>query len=243
MSRDTVYDKGKHHLEQVEEEGLSEDYAVHHIAFFMRWLVENSLVSEHFLFECADDLDSYKAGKLSLPALLWKAWDGCLAEDMLSDKGNAFARDYFDYKRGTYLTDLQKTLCDKLPNTYHIPFTEENWLRLKPVIDERYQAWQKSPELVHQPLTFLERHPFLRGLATTLGIVAFFPFGYGLLVAVHAAMEIAVGAPSAVARPSETWSSLRFGLLLMAPFAVALSVLLAIAFVRRRIRSRSLQTD
>jgi hypothetical protein len=70
--------------------------------------------------------------------------DGCLIDDMLTDEGNAFASAYFDYEVGRYFDDLIGTLKGALPSEYHIPFNEETYGRIKPVIDRRYSAWKSG---------------------------------------------------------------------------------------------------
>ena len=43
-----VYDKGKYHDGSIEEAGLPEKHADHHIVYFLRWLITNDLMSDEF---------------------------------------------------------------------------------------------------------------------------------------------------------------------------------------------------
>src|SRR5262245_40032532 len=99
-----VYDKAKYHLESVEEAGLPESHASNHTVPILRWLIDNGLMSQFFVTESGDDLRRYKLGGLTIHGL-YESWDTCLISDMLSDEGNAFAMDYFDFERGKYLQD------------------------------------------------------------------------------------------------------------------------------------------
>ena len=139
-----VYDKTKYHDDTVEELGLPEEHAANHTAFFLRWLIERSLVSELFETEGADILAPFRDGQASIHDV-YEWWDGCLVDDMLSDEGNAFARSYFDFDRGDYMQDYARVLQRDLPTEFHVPYTEENYQAIRAVIEDRYAAWQRSP--------------------------------------------------------------------------------------------------
>jgi hypothetical protein len=140
----TAYDKGKYHDDTVAELGLPEAHADHHTAFFLRWLVERALLSAAFEDECAELLGAHRAGAASACDVY--AWcDRVLADDMLSDEGNAFARDYFDFDCGAYLADYARVLQRDLPSQYHVPFTDENYRALRDVIDARHAEWRARP--------------------------------------------------------------------------------------------------
>ena len=136
-----VYDKTKYHLETIEGYGLPESHASHHTLYFLRWLIENGLMSEEFTLE-AQPLDEYRTGKRTLLSL-YEWWDCCLIDDMLSDEGNAFAQHYFDFEKGQYLNDYIGLLQGSLPSEFHIEFTDVNYAQLKPIIDKQYQRWKK----------------------------------------------------------------------------------------------------
>ena len=63
---------------------------------------------------------------------------------MLSEEGNAFAMEYFDFENGKYLDDYTRLLQGTLPSEYHIRYTEENYARMKEVIDQRYIEWEST---------------------------------------------------------------------------------------------------
>jgi len=137
-----VYDKSKYHAETVGQYGLAESHASHHTLFFLRWLIDNDLMGEEFLAEAAP-IEEYRAGRRTLLSL-YEWWDCCLIEGMLSEEGNRFARHYFDFDRGHYLSDYRKILQGSLPSEYHVEFSDRNYGKLKPVIDRRYRRWKQS---------------------------------------------------------------------------------------------------
>src|SRR5947209_3770481 len=96
-----TYDKAKYHFESVEEQGLDQDQAYVHTAFYIRWLLDNAMFSDWFCEESVDLLKAYSNREIT--ALdVYQHWDGCLIDDMLSDEGNAFSQIYFDFANGNY---------------------------------------------------------------------------------------------------------------------------------------------
>ena len=104
-----VYDKAKYHSESVLDFGLPEEHATHHTLFFLRWLIEQGLVSDEFRTESGDALERMGAGAGSAYEL-FEWWDNCLIDEMLNDEGNAFASAYFDFDHGAYLSDYARAL-------------------------------------------------------------------------------------------------------------------------------------
>lgn len=75
---------------------------------------------------------------------LYELWDCCLVSDMLSDRGNTFARAYFDFESGAYLKDYAKHLQKELPSEFHVPYTAANEEAIHHVISKRFEAWSKG---------------------------------------------------------------------------------------------------
>ena len=136
-----VYDKTKYHLETIDEYGLPESHASHHTLYFLRWLIENEIMSDEFKSE-TQPLNEYLTGERSLISL-YEWWDCCLVDDMLSDEGNAFAQHYFDFEKGKYIQDYIKLLKGKLPSEFHVKYTDDNYAELKHILDKRYQDWKR----------------------------------------------------------------------------------------------------
>jgi hypothetical protein len=138
-----VYDKAKYHDDTINELGLPEEHAANHTAFFLRWLIERSLMSNFFETEGADVVKAFRNGQASIHDV-YDWWDRCLIDEMLSDEGNAFAQSYFDFERGEYMKDYARVLQRDLPSEFHVPFTEANYQAIRGVIDVRYAAWTQS---------------------------------------------------------------------------------------------------
>jgi hypothetical protein len=64
---------------------------------------------------------------------------------MLSEEGNAFAMHYFDFERGRYIHDYIAALQGSLPSEFHVDCTEDNYQKMRQVIDRRYDEW-KTPK-------------------------------------------------------------------------------------------------
>ena len=136
-----VYDKAKYHADTVEELCLSPEHAAHHTLVFLRWLIERRLMSDRFERE-TKDLAEFRAGHVSIHKI-YEWWDDCLVEDMLSDEGNAFAIHYFDFDRGQYGTDYVSELQGGLPSLFCVDYSEDNYQRMRKVIDRRHDEWRK----------------------------------------------------------------------------------------------------
>ena len=141
MSGPYVYDKAKYHFESVEEFGLPAEHAYNHTVPILRWFIEHGFMSEFFNEECADQLAAYQAGSLSIYQL-YEWWDCCLISDMVNEEGNAFGMYYFDFEKGKYISDYIGTLQGDLPSEFHVVYTEENYARLKSVIEKRFEEWR-----------------------------------------------------------------------------------------------------
>ena len=143
MNSPHVYDKAKYHFDSIEQHGLSEEHAMNHTVFFLRWLIENDLMSKEFVEESSGLLENFRTGRSTIHDI-YESWDCCLIDDMLSDEGNEFAMHYFDFDTGKYLEDYIETLQGDLPSEFHIQYSEENYQRMKQLIDQRYKAWKSS---------------------------------------------------------------------------------------------------
>ncbi len=138
-----VYDKAKYHDESIDQLGLPEEHAENHTVFFLRWLIEHGLMSDFFLQESADVLACWRDGEATIHDV-YRHWDSCLVEDMLSETANAYAADYFDFETGTYLADYAELLQRDLPTEFHVVYNEDNYRRLCERLDARYAQWQAT---------------------------------------------------------------------------------------------------
>jgi hypothetical protein len=142
MSDPVVYDKAKYHFGGDYPQGLADEQAYVHTGLYLGWVIERDLYSEMFRAEAAGLIAAFKAREVTGPQA-YADWDGCLIDDMLSDEGNAFSAAYFDFERGLYLRDYEELLSRGLPSVYHVADTWENYARLRPRLDARFEAWKQ----------------------------------------------------------------------------------------------------
>ena len=140
-SESILYDKADYHYESIESYGLPESHMSHHTLYFLRWLIENNLMSDLFNSE-PRLIQEYRSGERSLLSI-YEWWDCCFTDDMLSEEGNAFTQHYFDLNKGKYIMDYIDFLQGSLESEFHIEFNERNYEVLKQVIDKRYHKWKK----------------------------------------------------------------------------------------------------
>lgn len=144
MSSPHVYDKAKYHYETIEQHGLSGEHATNHTVMFLRWLIERRMMSEFFETESEGPPWQFGPGAMSIHQV-YNWWDCCLVDDMLSEEGNAFALHYFDFEHGRYIHDYIETLQGSLPSEFHVVYTEDNYQKMRQIIDRRYAEW-KTPK-------------------------------------------------------------------------------------------------
>lgn len=145
-----AYDKAKYHYETVDEEGLPREHASNHTVVFLRWLIERGLTSDFFNDECREPIEKWQVGTASIHDV-YEWLDECLVSDMLTDEGNAFALAYFDFDKGPYLKDYEETLIGDHESTWHIPYTEANYRKMKALLDRRYEEWKADPTAFDPP--------------------------------------------------------------------------------------------
>lgn len=137
-----VYDKAKWHYGGDFPEDLDSFQGYVHTGMFLGWLIDNDLVSDQFKTDLSAEIERFKQQKLTGPQVFKRCCDGVLMLDDLNETGNQFAQAYFEFNTGEYLNDYGTMLAQDLPSVYHVADTWENYKKLKPVIDERFAAWQ-----------------------------------------------------------------------------------------------------
>ena len=140
MAGPEVYDKAEWHLESCAERDLDPHQAYVHTGLFLGWLVEHDMLSAEAASD-AEGIGAFRARELTGPSL-YRRWGGVLAEDMLSDEGNAFCRDYFDFDDGQFLDDYHELLSDAVDSEFHVADTWESFDVLSQRIDSRHAEWR-----------------------------------------------------------------------------------------------------
>lgn len=132
------YDDASWHSEAGLPADLPDEAGGTHIGMFLAWAALGGLGSEDLLDDFADDIDALRTRSIT-PGAFARAIDGRLTTEELSRTGNAFARNYYG---SHYLDDYAATLGASRPSLYHVADNWENFDRLKPVLDSRFEAWK-----------------------------------------------------------------------------------------------------
>ena len=149
-----------------------------HIAMFLAWTIRRDLYNPK-LFETAD-VEVVEQRTISILGLLDR-FDEKLVPEELDDEGNAFARYYYGLPgvMPPYLADYERTLGAGLPSLYHVAPTWENYSKLEPVMDRRYQEWVATGRPAHAAGKGAPSSAIRNVLGWIVGIVL---FGLGALI-------------------------------------------------------------
>lgn len=154
-----VYDKAKWHYESKDmPKDLPAIAGATHIAFFVRWCVENDLMSREIEEDCAEELLQIKNKELDCRDFFFDDMDGVLTSDELNTKGKQFAAAYyhsdktkFAKKFGYYLADYDNWVKNKLGSQYnpdtsyfYVENSEENYNEIKEICNKRYSEFLKG---------------------------------------------------------------------------------------------------
>jgi hypothetical protein len=126
---------------------LSPEHGATHIAMFLAWAVGRDLVGELHREEAAEELQQLRQREITPVEFFVRCCDEKLTDEDFNEEGNAFARSYFSPKGGTYgpyLDDYARTLAAGLPTVYHVADTWDNFDKLAPVIDRRFERWRRG---------------------------------------------------------------------------------------------------
>lgn len=137
-----IYDKGKWHAGGEYPEDLEPERGSTHIAMYLAWAVDNNHIAPAFAND--DIIDQFRNRQASLLELIeW--FDDVLASDLLTPEAAAFSDRYYDGEQEPlYFSDYSNLLTADLPTTYHVQPTIENYERIKPVIQQRFETWKQN---------------------------------------------------------------------------------------------------
>lgn len=153
---DEVYDKAKWHYEAKSmPDELPETAGATHIAFFIRWCIENEMMSEDYQDDFEEELQQIIDNELDCRAFFFDDMDGVFASEDLNTKGNTFAASYYQSEKskfaknfGNYLDDYDSWVKAKLGSEYnsetsyyYIEHTEENYIEIKDICNRRYSEF------------------------------------------------------------------------------------------------------
>ncbi len=131
-----------------EQEPLPKGHAATHIGMFLAWAALHGLVNEYHETHSAEPLRRLRQRNITGRQFFELACKEQFAEKDLNVEGNAFATHYYRDqagKRGAYFADYKKVLAARLPSFWHVADTWENYDRIAPVLDSRYEQWKNPP--------------------------------------------------------------------------------------------------
>jgi hypothetical protein len=141
-----AYDRADYDY-STEEEPLPKGHAATHIGMFLAWIILHGLENEFHRQKSAELLAKVRRREITGRQFFEAACGDRFSERDLDPEGNDFTEFYYSNgagKRGPYFEDYKKALAARLPSFWHVADTWENYDKLAPVIDRRYQEW-KNP--------------------------------------------------------------------------------------------------
>ena len=138
------YDDASWHYEGDFPADLPPEAGATHIGMFLAWALLKGFAGEIHIEDFPETLDQLRQRTITPGQFLIQACDEKFTDEDLSDEGNAFAEYYFNSgeKWGAYLGDYEATLGLNGRSLYHVADTWENYDRLAPIIQKRYDEWR-----------------------------------------------------------------------------------------------------
>ena len=120
---------------------LSDSAGATHTGMFLAWAFLSGLAGEDIVDGMPDAIAPLQNRTITPGEFFLTQWDGKFIDDDLNDLGNEFAKSYFDFESGDYLTDYESTVGANYTSLYYVPDTWETYDALKLVLDERFRQW------------------------------------------------------------------------------------------------------
>ena len=153
-----VLDDGERHLRSIREKGLPVDElsAYGHLAIYLRWCMEQDLMSVEFLERCWDTVEAFRADPegTDLRPFIRDVLGGQLFSALFDEEGEAFARYYYGADSDpSFPADVDAhALAWFGPERYHsdefqdeaylfVPFDEAYYQAMARVIGARWEQW------------------------------------------------------------------------------------------------------
>lgn len=116
-----------------------------HIGMYLTWIINNDLYGDLHRENSMDSIQKVLRREWSGRDFLINECDEKLWEDCMNDRGNKFTKFYYETLDGRdssyYLEDYVELFGDQVESLYEVENTWDNYDRLKPLIDKRYQEW------------------------------------------------------------------------------------------------------
>lgn len=164
-----IIDDAAWHVESLREKKIPVDEinAYNHIAIYMRWCMENDLMSKPFFFRHVNVVDDIRengpAARVDLRAFIRDSDDirGCMISPYFDETGAAFTEYYYSHdQNGGFPADVDNYAEEYVIKQYgherfdsgefqdepylFVPYTEEYYQEMKKIIDRRFNNWRIS---------------------------------------------------------------------------------------------------
>ncbi len=141
MQKNMKYDDASWHYGGEFPTDLPREAGATHSGMFVAWALLAGLGGKIHTEECPEDLELLHSRAETPGRHFLKICDGKFTDEDLCEEGNLFAAEYFDFEKGSYLTDYEETLGDGR-DLYYVEDTWENFDRLRHVLDARLVEWR-----------------------------------------------------------------------------------------------------
>ncbi len=138
-----TYDRADWHYGGDFPDDLPPEAGGTHIGMFLAWVITRGLEGEIHQEESAPAVAALRSRQITGREFLMTECDEKLWDEDLNAVANAFAKGYYETEGG-YLADYEEMLGEGLPSLYHVEDSWENFDRLAPRIDQRFQEWKRG---------------------------------------------------------------------------------------------------
>jgi hypothetical protein len=136
------YDDASWHSEGDFPDDLPPEAAATHAGMFLAWALLSGAGSGLHTDGSPAPIEKLRNRSVTPGAYYINECDGQFTGDELNNEGNAFAAEYYTLETGQFLRDYEEALGAELPTLYHIADSWQNFDKLKPVLDRRFQNWR-----------------------------------------------------------------------------------------------------
>lgn len=115
-----------------------------HIGMFLTWIIQNDLIGKLYLELAQESINKVKRREMKGRDFLIEECDSTFYNEVLNDEGNEFVKYYYeDDGDENYFGDYAKVFSE-YDNIYEVENSWENYDKIKPVIEMRYQEWKNN---------------------------------------------------------------------------------------------------
>ncbi len=115
-----------------------------HIGMFLTWIIDNNLIGELYIELASESIEMVKNREMTGRAFLIENCDSKFYDEMVNEEGKRFVEYYYEKEGdGNYFGDYVDTF-DDYENVYDVKNSWENYDKIRPVIDKRYQDWKNN---------------------------------------------------------------------------------------------------